>query len=191
MTSSQRSGWFNGRTRLVTIVSIAAVGLAGATAVSANFGILDTPSDSKVGDASATADLAAPSTQVIDVYLPSDSTTAVAPAATSVPGVGAVAVQDFAVDVAGTVSVASTDTGLRLDGVTPAAGWTWTSTQNSENELMVTMTDGTRTLEFVATRNVDGTIAANVNEPIVTPAPPAVGNGGNQSGEHEGGEDDD
>ena len=63
---------------------------------------------------------------------------------------------------------------------------------------MVTMTDGARTLEFVATTTVDGNIAANVNEPIVTPAPPAAGNGGyeddDDEGEHdeyEGGEDDD
>jgi hypothetical protein len=114
--------------------------------------------------------------------------------------VGSAAVQEFAVDVAGTVAVASTDTGLRLDSVTPAAGWNWSLTQTSQAELMVTMTDGVRTLEFVATTTVDGNIAANVNEPIVTPAPPAANTGigttnggyqGDDDGEYEGGGDDD
>ena len=40
----------HGPHRLITIVSIVAVGLAGATAVSANIGILDAASDSQVGD---------------------------------------------------------------------------------------------------------------------------------------------
>ena len=205
MTSQQPTGqprgWFSGRTRLITIASIVAVGLAGATAVSANIGILDAASDSAVGNVSASGDLTTPSTQVIDVYLPSASTTTAAPAATAAPAVGSAAVQEFAVDVAGTVAVASTDTGLRLDSVSPTAGWSWSLTQTSQTELMVTMTDGSRTLEFVATTTVDGNIAANVNEPIVTPAPPAAGNGGYQDddgddegeyeGEYEGGEDDD
>ena len=88
-------------------------------------------------------------------------------------------------------------TGLRLDSVTPAAGWTWSLTQTGPTELMVTMTDGVRTLEFVAATTADGNIAASVNEPIVTPAPPAANTGGydddedDDDEEYEGGEDDD
>lgn len=194
-TGSQSIGWFTGRTRLITIVSIVAVGLAGATAVSANMGILDAASNSTVGTVSAAGDLTTPANQVIDVYLPADTSTTATP--TTAPAAASPAVQEFAVDVAGTVAVASTDAGLRLDSVRPTAGWRWSLSQTSQSELMVTMTDGARTLEFVATTTVDGNIAANVNEPIVTPAPPAAGNGGyedDDEGEHdeyEGGEDDD
>ena len=57
---------------------------------------------------------------------------------------------------------------------------------------MVSFTNGTRTLEFVATLNPDGTVGAAVNEPIVTAAPPANGGGGYEDDdEHEGGGDDD
>jgi len=207
MTTSQPSGWFTGRTRLITIVSIVAVGLAGATAVSANIGILDAASNSNIGTVSASGDLTTPSTQVIDVYLPSTTgtpTTAVQTTAAQTSAARAAGVQEFSVDVAGTVAVASTDAGLRLDSVTPTAGWSWTLTQTSQTELMVTMTDGTRTLEFVAATTADGNIAANVNEPIVTPAPPAANGGTNtgtntggnygddeHEGEYEGGGDDD
>ena len=55
------------------MVSIVAVGLAGATAVSANIGILDAASDSNVGNVSAAGDLTPPATQVIDVYLPDET----------------------------------------------------------------------------------------------------------------------
>jgi hypothetical protein len=198
---SQPSGWFTGRTRLITIVSIVAVGLAGATAVSANIGILDAASDNTVGNVSAAGDLTTPSTQVIDVYLPTDAAAAPTTAVTSAPAGASTAVQEFTVDVAGTVAVASTDAGLRLDSVTPTTGWNWTLAQTSQTELMVTMSDGARTLEFVATTTVDGNIVANVNEPIVTPAPmaaPPSANGSTYSGdddehegEYEGGGDDD
>ena len=100
--------------------------------------------------------------------------------------------QEFTVDAAGTVAVASTATGLRLESVTPATGWTWSLTQTSPTDLMVTMTNDVRTLEFVAATTVDGNIAASVNEPIVTHAPtPANTGGDDEGGEHEGGEDDD
>lgn len=200
MTSEQSTkpaGWFTGRTRLITIVSIVAVGLAGASAVSANIGILDSASDSPVGNALVTGDLGTPSTQVIDVYLPATTATTVANTAATMPSADPT-VQQFAVDVAGTVSVAATDTGLRLDQVTPTAGWNWTLTQNDPTALMVTMTNGTRTFEFTAAATADGNIAASVNEPIVTAAPANTSStsngGGYQDDEHEqyeGGEDDD
>jgi hypothetical protein len=202
MTTSQSTkptGWFSGRTRLVTIVSIVAVGLAGATAVSANIGILDAASDSSVGNVSAAGDLTPPPTQVIDVYLPSETASTVP--STTTPAAAASGVQEFAVDVAGTVAVASTATGLRLDSVTPTTGWTWSLAQSGPAELMVTMTDGTRTLEFMASATADGSIAASVNEPIVAPAPTVNTTGysdddeaedeSEHETEYEGGEDDD
>lgn len=188
MTTQQHSGWFSGRTRLITVISIIAVGVAGATAVSANTGILNSSSDSNVGNV-AVADLTTPNTQVVDVYLDGQAT------ASTLPTTGATGVQEFAVDTAGTVGLTSTDTGLRLDSASPAVGWTWSLSQSSPTQLMVTFTDGTRTLEFSATQNADGTIAASVNEPIVTAAPASNNGGGGYEGddddEYEGGEDDD
>ena len=70
--SSKHAGWFTGRTRLITVVSIVAVAVAGASAVSANIGILDSASDTPVGQASVNGDLGTPTTQVVDVYIPTD-----------------------------------------------------------------------------------------------------------------------
>jgi hypothetical protein len=184
MTHTQHTGWFSGRTGLITIVSLLAVGGAGAIAVNATTGVSDAAPANGVGNVTA-ADLTTPSTQVIDVYLPSSTVT---PAASA-------GVQEFTVDVAGTVAVAVADTGIRLDSVTPTTGWTWTLSQNSSQQLTVSLTDGTRTLEFVATLNSDGTVGAAVNEPIVTAAPAptggATGGGASENAEHEGGDDDD
>jgi len=157
--SSKHSGWFTGSTRLITMVSIVAVGLAGAAAVSANIGILDNASDSPFGNASTASELAPPATQVVDVSLP----------ASALP---ASAVQLFAVDAAGTVAVATTEAGVRLDRVSPAAGWTWTLTQHDSSSLLLTLTNGARTLEFSATTAADGSVAANVSEAVVGSAAP-------------------
>jgi hypothetical protein len=187
MTNLQHTGWFSGRTRAITIVSLLAVGAAGAVAVSANLGVSNAAPATGVGNVTP-ADLTTPNTQVIDVYLPSTTTSAAA--STTAAGV-----QEFTVDVAGTVGVAATDTGIRLDNVAPTTGWTWTLNQTSSQQLTVSLTNGTRNLEFVATLNPDGTVGAAVNEPIVTPAPAAKGGGaptqGGENESHEGGGDDD
>jgi cytoskeletal protein RodZ len=198
---SQHAGWFTGRTRLITVVSIVAVGLAGATAVSANIGILDSASHSPVGNASVTGEPGTPSTEAVDVR-PAEATATTAAAAATSPDVDP-PVQQFAVDVAGTVAVAATDAGLRLDQVTPSPGWTWNLAQSDPTRLTVTMTNGTSTLEFIATTTADGNIAASVTEPIVAAAPPSHGGADQDDDEHdehdvhddspeyEGGEDDD
>jgi hypothetical protein len=206
--------WFSGRTRIITAVSIVAVGLAGATAVSANIGILDSASDSPVGDAAVTGDLVTPSTQVVDVYLPSTATPSTTTPDTAAPAttmptsglpvpaplggaaVGGPAVQEFAVDAAGTVAVAAADGALRLERVVPAAGWTWTLAQSDPTALRVTMTDGLRTFQFAASLAADGTVAAGVTEPIVVAAPSGSapsGSSGTSSydDDHDDHEDDD
>lgn len=174
------TGWFSGPTRFITVASIVAVGLAGAAAVSANVGILDAASDSDVGNVSVAGDLTPVTPQVVDVYLPSDtsstttSTTVGASASSTSTTVGPAAlangIQEFTVDSAGTVAVAKTATGLRLESVTPTAGWKWNLSQTAPTELMVKMTNGVRNLEFVAIAMPDGSIAASVNEPFVTQA---------------------
>ncbi|MEQ1700998.1 MAG: hypothetical protein ABMA25_12865, partial [Ilumatobacteraceae bacterium] len=129
MNTHQSSGWFSGRTRLITVISIVAVGIAGATAVSANTGILNSSSDSNVGNV-ATADLTTPNTQVVDVYLDGQATTSTL-ASTATDGV-----QQFAVDTAGTVGLTSDASGIRLDSATPAVGWTWSLSQSSPTQLL-------------------------------------------------------
>lgn len=190
MTTPQPSGWFTGRTKLITIASIVAVGLAGATAVSANIGILNAADDSNVGTLSAAGDLVPVDTQVVDVYLDEQTSTTVAiPSDQSASGV-----QEYTVDAAGTVSVSATAAGIRLGDVTPSAGWTWSLVQPNAAELAVTFTDGVRTLEFIAVAAPDGTITASVNEPVIAPAPAAPSGTGqheSEDEEHEGGEDDD
>jgi hypothetical protein len=185
---SKRVGWFTGRTRLITVVSIVVVGLAGATAVSANIGILESASDSPVGNASVTGGLDTEQTRVVDVYLPQATTTTVATTAVALSDADPT-VQKFAVDVAGTVALATIDTGVRLDEVTPSTGWTWSLAQEDPNALTVTMTNGTRTFEFTATATPDGNIVASVNEPIVSAAP--AGNGADyQDDDHDDEHDD-
>jgi hypothetical protein len=184
METPKTPGWFTGRNRLVTIASLVAVGITGAIAVSANVGILNAAGNSTVGQVATASDLLPPNTQVVDVYL--DSTTT-APAQTPVG-------QMFAVDTAGTVTVTGTPTSIRLDGVTPAAGWTWSMVQPGANQMTITFTNGSRTLEFTAVAGPDGVVTASVNEPIVTAAPPASHGGGSGHGsddQYEGGGDDD
>jgi hypothetical protein len=159
-----------------------AIGVTGAVAIGANVGILNAASSTKVGTVTA-ADLTTPNSQTVDVFLPSSS----ALGSTSAAGV-----QDFSVDAAGSVAIAATASGIRLDSVTPAIGWTWSLTQSGPTQLTVTFTNGVRTLVFVATQNADGTVSASVNEPVLTPAaatnaPSAPSHGG----EHEGGGQDD
>ncbi len=105
MTTPQQSGWFAGRTRLITIASIVAIGVAGATAIGANIGILNAASNNEVGNLSAAGDLT-PSTQVVDVYL--DGQGRPSPSASATPSGS----QRFTVDSAGTVDVSA-------DGGTP------------------------------------------------------------------------
>ncbi|MDO8390044.1 MAG: hypothetical protein Q7V57_06120 [Actinomycetota bacterium] len=170
------------RTQILTAAAIVAVGISGAIAVAANVGIMNAADNSTVGGVASAADLMPTDTQVVDVYLGPDNTTATGG-------------QEFSVDVAGTVTVSSSSVGvIRLDGVAAASGWSWTLTQTDSSALLVTFTDGARTLEFTATAAADGTITAKVNEPVVVAAAPSQNGGGeheDDDDEYEGGEDDD
>lgn len=196
MKSTSSRPWFSGRTKVITIASVLAVGFAGATAVSANVGILNAADDAgDVGNLSAAGDLAPPATQIVDVYLPASTAPASSTVAVPVTATDPAA-QAFTVDGAGTVHVATTGSGLRLESVEPSAGWTWSLVQPGPTSLTVTFADGTRTLEFTADLVADGTIAAGVSEPVVAPTPATnrPSNGGehdDDDDEYEGGEDDD
>lgn len=147
--SPASSEWFTVRTSLVTAVSIIGVGLAGATAVGANMGILNSSNDGAVEDTSVPGNLDTTSAQVVGAYLS-----------------GAGQVQRFAVDAAGVVSLIATDSEMRLDEVVPTAGWTWTLLQSSQTSLQVIFTDGTRNLVFSAKSAPGGSISTYVSEPV-------------------------
>ena len=78
--------------------------------------------------------------------------------------------------------------------VNPTSGWTWSLAQTQRTQLTVTLTNGTRTLEFVAGLGPDGSVTANVNEPAAPAAAttaPFDSGSGQDGAEYEGGEDDD
>ncbi len=172
------------RTSVITAAAIAGVVLAGSAAIAANIGILSAADRSKVGTLSATGAITPATTQRVDVYLDDPAST------TTVASSGHAAdTQEFAVDAAATVSVIQTAVGIHLGDVVANPGWTWSAAQTDASTLKVTFTDGHRTLEFHATVGPDGTIAAAVNEPIVSAAPTRPP--GDDGHTHEGrGEDD-
>lgn len=193
MTTTKPRGWF-GRTKLITIASIAGVAAAGAFAISANVGILNAADNNKIGQLSAAGAATTPNTQVVDVYLDGPTTTTTAAGVIATTAGDPAAVQRFTVDTAGTIAVVANGGTLRLDSVNPTSGWTWSLAQTQRTRLTVTLTNGTRTLEFVAGLGPDGSVTANVNEPAAPAAAttaPFNGGSGQDGVEYEGGEDDD
>ena len=169
----------NKRTAFITAAAVTGVMLAGTAAVGANIGILNAADSDNVGELSAavTVSTEADTTpnsvepQVIDIYLDEPSVAA-DPAAAALVTESAVvsptsATQRFDVDDAGTVNVRATKTGVLLDGVVVADGWSWSSEQPSATELVVTFTSADSEYIFYANLALDGTIVARVDEPIV------------------------
>ena len=197
--------FMNKRTSFITAGAVTGVLLAGIAAVGANIGILNAADNGNVGDLNAVVTVTTPpetiptsvEPQVIDVYVeePANSTPAATTPSSTAPQVD---VQDFVVDDAGTVSVESTESGVLLDGVALAEGWTWISSQSAEGELEVTITSADSEYVFTASLFEDGTIVARVDELIVNvvraPAASAPSNtagaGGQNSTVGEYGDDD-
>ncbi len=184
------------RNALITAGSVAAVVLTAATAVGANMGILSSADESPLGTLAATVPVAVTEPEVVDIYLDD----APAPADTTTGFVS----QEFAVDAAGTVVLDSTSSTLRLGPVNANDGWTWSSSQTSDTELIVTFVSDSATLELVATLGPDGTVQARVDQPVVVtqqqpgtvaPASATYSDDDHESDddyeEHEGREDDD
>ena len=193
MTTTKPRGWF-GRTKLITIASIAGVAAAGAFAISANVGILNAADNNKIGQLTAAGAATTPNTQVVDVYLDGPATTTTTASVIATTAVDPAAVQRFTVDSAGTIAVVADSGTLRLDSVNPTSGWTWSLAQTQRTQLTVTLTNGTRTLEFVAGLGPDGSVTANVNEPAAPAAATAApfnGGSGQDGDGYEGGGDDD
>ena len=96
----------------------------------------------------------------------------------------------YAVDVAGTVEIATTDTAMTVGAVTVNPGWSSVSGPADGSQVEVIFSNGQRTLVFSASRSVDGTIDAAVDEaPQATAATTAPAR--HSDDDHEGRDDDD
>jgi hypothetical protein len=161
----------NKRTSFITAGAVTGVLLAGTAAVGANIGILNAADNGNVGDLNAAVEVTTPTVptsvepQVIDVYVEEPAETTPMGTALSTTASEAIT-QEFAVDDAGTVSVRSTGTGVLLDGVVVAEGWSWTAGQ-TEQGLEVRFTSADSEYVFYASLAEDGTIVARVDEPMV------------------------
>jgi hypothetical protein len=166
------------RTTLITAVAVAGVLIAGTAAIAANIGILNASNDSSIGSLSATDDLVpsttldAGSPMVVEIATPT-STPGTTQAPTTVAGAAS-----YVVDDAGTVSVTGTPGSLTLVEAAANPGWTPAATQPDPLSLRVAFDNGTRTVVFTATLTADGTIAADVTEPVIvagaTPSAPTT-----------------
>jgi hypothetical protein len=200
-----------GRTRWITAAAILGVVVAGSAAIAANVGILHATERSEIGTLSATDSLLPAEQQAIagasgDATSP-PSTGSPAPAATTPADATS---RTFVVDDAGSVTVVKGTDGLHLGGVATNPGWTGRLARSSPSTLVVSLTSGTRVLEFAATLEADGTLTGAVSSPSQPTAtathPTSVASthgddddeDGHRSGdahreadEHDGGEDDD
>lgn len=138
------------RKAVVAAASVAAVLLAGAVAVGANVGILDS-GDGGLGE------LSAASAGTFSAGSSADG--AAAPAETS----SSESHQTFEVDRAGSVTLDADGQVLSVASVQPSDGWTWTTDRRSDTELSVELTSGTDSLTLHA--SFDGRdIRARVEE---------------------------
>lgn len=206
----------NRRTSLITAGAVTATVLAGTTAVAANIGILNSADEGPIGDLSAIADVAvtapadqAREPQVVDVYIEEPIASQIA--STTVPAAAFdTGARDFSVEDAGTVTIATTEAGLRVVAVAANPGWEWSGSE--AGPLAVTFTGADATYVFYADVAADGSVTARVEQPIVqtvvVPAAPGTATGYEEGGyededdgeyeyeeddddEHEGGDDDD
>jgi hypothetical protein len=152
-----------GRTSLVTAAAIAGVLVAGTAAVAANIGILNAADSSTFGELSVTDELVSAGA----------SATGVATTAITTPTAGGV--QRYDIDTAGSVWVATTTSGLAIDHVEAASGWSSALSQSDLGSLQVDFTNGDRTIVFTATLADDGRVVADVTEPTDTGSSQSVG----------------
>jgi len=165
--------WKN-RTSLVTAAAVAGVLIAGTAAVAANIGILDAADESAIGDLAATDELLP--TAGADTDTSTTTTMAVTevtapPTTIAAPDGG---VQQYAIDGVGTVWIATTRSGVAVDHVDALPGWSAALTQTDLRSLQVDLTNGDRTVQFVAALGDDGLVVVDVTEPMVVMDPNAA-----------------
>ncbi len=166
--------------------------VASAAAVGANVGLLQNATGTKVGELAAAGDLPATADATTD------------PGAGAQGGVAAPRSQSFVVDRAGSVSVTSEPTGLRLGPVAATPGWTWSVSEQGTAHLTLLFTDGSSSLLFTARSAADGTVTGSVETVDLPPGATGTdheddddsyedddrGDGGDHD-EYEGRDDDD
>lgn len=166
------------KTALATAVSVAVVVLAGATAVGANIGILDSGDDGTFGQLSA-------------VSVPSSSVpTSTAPTGTSIAPTDTTAadpeVTTFDVEGIAAVTVSRDGTALTVVAVEPQAGWTW-SVERDDGEVEVELRSATEEVD-VYLSVVDGQVRTRVER---TPLQVSSAGTAPPTGQSGGYEDDD
>jgi hypothetical protein len=166
------------KTALATAASVAVVVLAGATAVGANIGILDSGDDGAFGQLSA---VSVPSSTVTTSSAP----TGTAPTATAPVGPE---VTTFDVEGIAAVTVSRDGTALTVVAVEPQAGWTW-SVERDDGEVEVELRSATEEVDVYLTV-VDGQIQTRVERtPLqvssAATAPPTGQSGGYDDDEYE------
>jgi hypothetical protein len=149
--------------------------IAGTAAVAANIGILNAADDSALGELAATDELLPPAVILDQTAVTTAETTASSstlPEATPPAG----AAQQYDIEGAGSVWVATTTSGLALDHVVAVPGWSPLLSQGDLRSLRVDFTNGDRTIVFTASLGADGTVVVDVTEPsTVIAQAPAVG----------------
>jgi hypothetical protein len=115
--------------------------------------------------------------------------TASGPAANSGPNASS---QTFAVADAGTVTISRSSGGLQLGDVVANPGWSSRPVRVDSSTVVVSFTNGARTLEFTATPGPDGSITGSIADKTVTATPtPTAGPATTVAPYHEDDEDDD
>jgi hypothetical protein len=153
--------------------------IAGTAAVAANIGILNAADDSALGDLAATDELLPPAVILDQTAVTTAEATAETTASSSTlpeatPPAGAA--QQYDIEGAGSVWVATTTSGLALDHVVAVPGWSPLLSQGDLRSLRVDFTNGDRTIVFTASLGADGTVVVDVTEPsTVIAQAPAVG----------------
>jgi hypothetical protein len=143
------------KTALATAASVAVVVLAGATAVGANIGILDSGEDEAFGQLSA---VSVPSSTVPAVSMAVDGSSAESVPTSTVP-VGP-EVTTFDVEGIAAVTVSRDGTSLTVVGVEPQPGWTW-SVEREDDEVEVELRSATEEVDVYLTV-LDGQVRTRV-----------------------------
>lgn len=167
------------KTAVATAASIAVVVIAGATAVGANIGILDSSDDDAFGQLSA---VSVPSTTAPPELL---STAATPPPTTAGPEL-----TTFDVEGIAAVTVARDGDTLTVVAVEPQPGWTW-SVERDDGEVEVELQSASEEVD-VYLSVLDGQVQTRIERsalPSATTQPPVVG--ATSSGYDDDHEDDD
>ncbi len=160
------------KTASVTAASIAGVILAGGAAIGANVGILQAADSGPLGELSAEV---AATTTTIDLpptteEFQTDSSVVDTASQETLPQAGESTIQSFAIDAAGTIDLEVAEGALVIGNVSTNPGWTWVPGQATSDTVAVTFTSGGDVFEFSAMLQPDGTISANVDQPIIVQA---------------------